>query len=97
MKTMAQIDAWHEAEIKKAKLEGKLEGKIEAASTIIRAKFGASFFTPQIVSQLEELNDGQLDDFIVGMFNWQKPLDMEEWLCQFLKNGAMSLIYGVGE
>ncbi len=76
MKTMAQIDAWYEAEINKA----KLEGKIEAASTIIRAKFGDSFLTPQIVSQLEELNDRQLDDFIVGMFNWQQQEEMEEWL-----------------
>jgi hypothetical protein len=92
MKTMAQIDAWYEAEINKAelkgklegklegKIEGKLEGKIESASAIIRAKFGASFLTPQIVSQLEQLNDRQLDDFIVGMFNWQQPLEMESWL-----------------
>ncbi len=80
MKTMEQIDAWYEAEINKAKLEGKLEGKIESASTIIRAKFGTSFLTPQIVSQLEKLNDRQLDDFIVGMFNWQQQEEMEEWL-----------------
>jgi len=80
MKTMAQIDAWYEAEINKAKLEGKVEGKIESASTIIRAKFGAEILMPQIVSQLEELNDRQLDDFIVGMFNWQQPSEMEEWL-----------------
>jgi hypothetical protein len=88
MKTMAQIDAWYEAEINKAKLEGKLEGeflgklkgKIESASTIIRAKFGAEVLTSQIVSQLEELNEQQLDDFIVGMFNWQQQEEMEEWL-----------------
>ncbi len=84
MKTMAQIDAWYEAEINKAKLEGefigKLKGKIESASAIVRAKFGASFLTPQIVSQLQELNEQQLDDLIVGMFNWQQPLEMEEWL-----------------
>ena len=76
MKTMEQIDAWYEAQINKAKLEGeflgKLKGKIESASTIIRAKFGAEFLTPQIVSQLEQLNDQQLDDFIVLMFNWQQ-------------------------
>jgi hypothetical protein len=29
MKTMAQVDAWYETEINKAKLEGKLEGEIE--------------------------------------------------------------------
>ncbi|MBW4509118.1 MAG: hypothetical protein KME64_21745 [Scytonematopsis contorta HA4267-MV1] len=80
MKTMAQIDAWYEAEINKAKLEGKLEGKIESASTIIRAKFGAQVLTPQIASQLEELNEQQLDDFIVGMFNWQQQQEMESWL-----------------
>ena len=85
MKTMAQIDAWYEAEINKAKLEGEFLGKLKSASTIIRAKFGASFLTPQIVSQLEQLNDQQLDDFIVGMFNWQQPLEMEEWLCRVEK------------
>ena len=36
--------------------------------------------TPQIVSQLKQLNEQQLDDFIVLMFNWQQPLEMEEWL-----------------
>jgi hypothetical protein len=88
MKTMEEIDAWYEAEINKARLEGKLEGKLEgeflgklkSASTIIRAKFGAEFLTPQIVSQLEQLNDEQLDNFIVHMFNWQQPLEMQEWL-----------------
>jgi hypothetical protein len=29
MKTMAQVDAWYETEMNKAKLEGKLEGEIE--------------------------------------------------------------------
>jgi hypothetical protein len=29
MKTMAQVDAWYETEINKAKLEGKIEGKLE--------------------------------------------------------------------
>jgi hypothetical protein len=85
MKTMAQIDGWYEVQINKAKLEGKLEGKIESSSAIIRAKFGGSFLTPHIVCQLEELNDGQLDNFIVGMFDWQQPLEMEEWLYQCLK------------
>ena len=84
MKTMEEIDAWYEAEINKARFEGeflgKLKGKIESASTIIRAKFSASSLTPQIVSQLKQLNEQQLDDFIVLMFNWQQPLEMEEWL-----------------
>ncbi|WP_201800834.1 hypothetical protein, partial [Dulcicalothrix desertica] len=48
MKTMAEVDAWYEAEMDKARLEGelkgelkgKLEGKIELASNIIRVKFG---------------------------------------------------------
>jgi hypothetical protein len=88
MKTMEEIDAWYEAEIEKARLEGKLEGefsgklkgKIESASTIIRAKFGAEFLRPQTVSQLEHLNEQQLDDFIVLMFSWQQPREMEEWL-----------------
>jgi hypothetical protein len=92
MRTMAEIDAWYEAEINKAELKGqlkgklegeflgKLKGKIESASTIIRAKFGADFLTPQTVSQLEQLNEQQLDDFIVLMFSWQQPREMEEWL-----------------
>ncbi|MCY7369088.1 MAG: hypothetical protein LH474_13160 [Chamaesiphon sp.] len=86
MKTMAQIDAWYEAEITQAKLEGKLEGelrgKIKSASTMIRAKFGVEKLTPQVVSQLERLNDGQLDNFMVRMFNWQQPTDMEKWLSE---------------
>ncbi len=93
MKTMEQIDAWYEAEINKARLEGKLEGKLEgeflgklkSASTIIKAKFGTSFLTPQIVSQLEQLNDKQLDDFIVLMFNWQQLEEMKEWLSRIEK------------
>jgi hypothetical protein len=80
MKTMEQIDAWYEAQINKARLEGEFLGKLKSASTIIQAKFGAEFLTPQIVSQLEQLNDRQLDDFIVLMFNWQQPLEMEKWL-----------------
>ncbi|MEO1378381.1 MAG: hypothetical protein AAFW70_29755, partial [Cyanobacteria bacterium J06635_10] len=102
MKTMQEIDAWYEAEINKARLEGKVEGelegklkgelegklkgKIESASNIIRAKFGASSLTPQIVSQLQQLNEQQLDEFTVLMFNWQQPLEMEEWLSMIEKS-----------
>ena len=94
MKTMQEIDAWYEAEINKARLEGKLEGeflgklegKIESASNIIRAKFSASSLTPQIVSQLKQLNEQQLDEFTVLMFNWQQPLEMEEWLSMIEKS-----------
>ena len=84
MKTMAQVDAWYDAEIAKAELQGeqrgKLQGKIESASKIVRAKFGVESLTPQIVSQLEGLTDRQLDEFMVGMFNWQQPTDMAGWL-----------------
>jgi hypothetical protein len=88
MRTMAQIDAWYEAEINKAKLEGKIEGKIEgelegkikSAKIIIRAKFGVEVLTPRVVSQLGLLNDGQLDEFMLKMLNWQTPIDMERWL-----------------
>lgn len=83
MRTMAEIDAWYEAEMNKAelkgKLEGKLEGKIESAMTIIRVKFGSDILTPQIVSQLQKLNAKQLDDFLVGILNWQQE-EMSEWL-----------------
>ena len=84
MRTMEQIDAWYEAEMSKARLEGKtegkIEGKIEAASNMIRFKFGASALTSQLASQLEELNNQELDEFMVRMFNWQQLGDMEEWL-----------------
>jgi hypothetical protein len=80
MRTMAEIDAWYEAEMDKAELKGQLKGKIESASTIIRGKFGASFLTPQIFSQLQKLNANQLDDFMLLMLNWQQPVEMEEWL-----------------
>ena len=80
MRTMAEIDAWYEAQMNKAELKGKLEGMIELASTIIRVKFGADVLTPQIVSQLQKLNAKQLDDFTAAMLNWQQPLEMEEWL-----------------
>lgn len=76
MRTMEQIDVWYEAELTKA----TLKGKIDSASTMVRAKFGADVLTPQIVSQLQRLNDRQLDEFMVGMFNWQESVDMEGWL-----------------
>jgi hypothetical protein len=78
MRTMAQIDAWYDAELTKA----TLKGKIDSASTMIRAKFGVEILTPRIVSQLERLEDRQLDEFMVGMFNWQEPVDMEGWLSE---------------
>ncbi|BAZ10554.1 hypothetical protein NIES4071_23770 [Calothrix sp. NIES-4071] len=80
MKTMEEIDAWYEAEMNKAKSEGKLEGKIESANTIIRVKFGNEVLTPQIVSQLQKLNANQLDDLMVKMLSWQQLQQMEEWL-----------------
>lgn len=88
MRTMEQIDAWYEGEMNKArlegelkgKLEGKLEGKIESVNTIIKAKFGVSALTPQIASQLEELNSQQLDEFILGIFNLQQQAEMEKCL-----------------
>ncbi|BAZ13536.1 hypothetical protein NIES4071_53750 [Calothrix sp. NIES-4071] len=76
MRTMAEIDAWYEAEINKA----ELKGKIQLASTIIRAKFGDETLTPKIASQLQKLNAKQLDDFTVAMLNWQQQEEMEEWL-----------------
>jgi hypothetical protein len=82
MKTMAQIDALYEAEINNAELRGKLEGKLDSASTLIRAKFGVDVLTVEIVSQLERLNDRQLDEFMVKMFNWQEPVEMEGWLSE---------------
>lgn len=81
MRTMEQIDAWYEAEMNKA----RLEGKIESASNMIRFKFGASALTPQIASQLEELNNQQLDEFTARMFNWQQLGEMEKWLCEIEK------------
>jgi hypothetical protein len=72
MKTMEQIDAWYEAEINKARLEGQLKGKIESVHTIIKAKFGVSALTPQITSQLEQLDSQQLDEFILKIFNLQQ-------------------------
>ncbi|MEB3219978.1 MAG: hypothetical protein VKN72_27615 [Nostocales cyanobacterium 94392] len=84
MKTMAQIDAWYEAEMSKARLEGEIKGKIESVNTIIKAKFGASALTPQLATQLAELNSQQFDDFILGIFNWQQPEEMERWLCEIL-------------
>jgi hypothetical protein len=84
MKTMAQIDALYEAEINNAELRGKLEGKLDSAGMLVRAKFGVEVLTPQLVSQLELLNEGQLDELMVGMFNWQEAVDLERWLAQTL-------------
>ncbi len=80
MRTMAEIDAWYEGEINKAELKGELKGKIESAMTIIGFKFGSETLTPQIVSQIQKLNAKQLDDFLVGILNWQQSVEMEEWL-----------------
>ncbi len=76
MKTMEQIDAWYEAELTKA----TLKGEIKLARKMISAKFQAYIPTEDTIRQLESLNDRQLDEFMVGMFNWQKPVDMEGWL-----------------
>jgi predicted transposase YdaD len=88
MRTMAQIDAWYDAEMNKAerrgeqrgKLEGKLQGKLESAIRAIGVKFPGYVPTENVTSQLAALNEQQLDDFIVGMFGWQVVAQMEEWL-----------------
>ena len=84
MKTMAQIDAWYDAEIDKAerkgKLEGTLEGKLESATSAMSVKFPGYVPTQNVTSQLATLNEQQLDNFIVGMFSWQAIAQMEEWL-----------------
>jgi hypothetical protein len=88
MKTMAEIDAWYDAEMDKAeqrgklegKLEGKLQGKLEFATRAIGVKFQGYLPTENVTNQLASLNDEQLDDFIVGLFNWQIVAQMEEWL-----------------
>lgn len=84
MKTMAEIDAWYDAEIDKAerkgKTEGKLEGKLEFATRAIGVKFQGYVPTEKVTSQLAALNEQQLDDLIVGMFSWQTVAQMEEWL-----------------
>ena len=88
MRTMAQIDAWYDAEMDKAerkgeqkgKLEGKLQGKLESATRAIGVKFQGYVPTENVTSQLAALNEQQLDDFIVGLFSWQVVSQMEEWL-----------------
>lgn len=88
MRTMAQIDAWYDAEMDKAerkgklegKLEGKLQGKLESATRAIGVKFQGYMPTENVTSQLAALNEQQLDDFIVGLFSWQVAAQMEEWL-----------------
>ncbi len=88
MRTMAQIDAWYDAEMDKAerkgklegKLEGKLQGKLESATRAIGVKFQGYVPTENMMSQLAALNEQQLDDFIVGLFSWQVVAQMEEWL-----------------
>ena len=84
MKTMAQVDAWYDAEIIKAELQGeqrgKLQGKLETAKKTIAVKFSEYVLTERMTNQLTLLNEQQLDEFIVGMFNWQTVAQMEEWL-----------------
>jgi hypothetical protein len=77
MKTMAQIDAWYEAELTKA----KLQGEVKLAKKMISTKFQGYTVTEAMIHQLELLNDRQIDEFMVGMFSWQFPTDLEEWLC----------------
>ena len=80
MRTMAQIDAWYDAEIDKAERKGKLEGKLESATSAMSVKFPEYVPTQNVTSQLAALNEQQLGDFIVGMFSWQAIAQMEEWL-----------------
>jgi len=40
----------------------------------------------QDVSQLKQLNEQQLDEFTVLMFNWQQSREMEEWLSMIEKS-----------
>jgi conjugal transfer/entry exclusion protein len=80
MKTMAEIDAWYDAEMDKAERKGKLEGKLESATRAISVKFQGYAPSEQVTSQLAALNEQQLDDLIVGMFSWQTVAQMEEWL-----------------
>lgn len=76
MKTMAEIDAWYDAEIDKAEQRGKLE----FATRAIGVKFQGYVLTERVTSQIAALNEQQLDDLIVGMFSWQTLAQMEEWL-----------------
>ena len=80
MRTMAEIDAWYDAEMDKAESKGKLEGKLESATRVIGVKFQGYVPTEKVTSQLAALNEQQLDDLIVGMFSWQTVAQMEEWL-----------------
>jgi antitoxin component of RelBE/YafQ-DinJ toxin-antitoxin module len=84
MKTMAEIDAWYDAEMDKAERKGeergKLEGKLEFATRAMGMKFQGYTPTENVTSQLASLNEGKLDDFVVGLFNWQMVAQMEEWL-----------------
>ena len=80
MRTMAEIDAWYDAEMDKAESKGKLEGKLESATRVIGVKFQGYVLTENVTSQLAALNEQQLDDLIVGMFSWQTVAQMEEWL-----------------
>jgi hypothetical protein len=80
MKTMAEIDAWYDAEMDKAERKGKLEGKLESATRAIGVKFQGYVPTENVTSQIAALNEQQLDDLIVGMFSWQMVAQMEEWL-----------------
>ena len=84
MRTMAEIDAWYDAEMDKAERKGeergKLEGKLESATRVIGVKFQGYIPSEHVTSQLAALNEQQLDDLIVGMFGWQTVEQMEEWL-----------------
>ena len=80
MKTMAEIDAWYDAEMDKAESKGKTKGKLESATRVIGVKFQGYVPTENVTSQLAALNEQQLDDLIVGMFSWQTVAQMEEWL-----------------
>jgi hypothetical protein len=37
-----------------------------------------------MTSQLEKLNSQQLDEFILEIFNWQQPEEMERRLCDIV-------------
>jgi hypothetical protein len=80
MRTMAEIDAWYDAEMDKAESKGKLKGKLESATRVIGVKFQGYVPSESVTSQLAALNEQQLDDLIVGMFSWQTVEQMEEWL-----------------
>jgi hypothetical protein len=84
MRTMAEIDAWYEAEINKAKNEGELQGQLKYARKMISAKFEGYVLTAEVSSKLESLTEQQLDEFTVRIFNWQQPATMEEWLTRIV-------------